>query len=106
MTARSTSPLRLRSAVFCLVACLFAGLSLAAASAQAASSNAINLCIARSGEHKGTVRLVSAKAHCKSSERSATFLTATDSQGVLGAAAESGATGATGATGAQGEKGP
>src|ERR1700755_1492413 len=109
MTARSISPLSLRGLALCLVACLFAGMSLASTSAQAASSNALNLCIARSGEHKGTVRLISAKAHCKSSESSATFLTASSSQGVLGAEAESGATGPTGAAGAagpQGEKGP
>src|ERR1700709_1386587 len=108
MTARSISPLSLRGAALCLVACLLAGLSLAS-TAQAASSNALNLCIERAGTHKGTVRLISAKAHCKSSERSATFLTASGSQGVLGAEAGSGATGARGAAGApgaQGEKGP
>src|SRR6476620_11574482 len=102
MTARSIPPLRLRKAVFCLAVCLFAGLLLASASAQAAPTNAINLCIERAGTHKGTVRLISAKAQCKRSERSATFLTASGSQGVLGAEAESGATGATGPAGAPG----
>ena len=109
MTARSIAQPRLRSVGLCLAACLLACLSLASTSAQAAqstSANALNLCIARSGEHKGTVRLISAKARCKGSERGATFLTASGSQGVLGAQAESGATGATGPQGPVGPQGP
>lgn len=107
MTAQSIAQPRLRRLALGLTACLvLVGLAMASTSAQAAqtSFSSINLCIKRSGEGKGTVRLVSAKSHCKKDERGAAFLTA--QQGVLGVEADSGTTGATGATGAEGPKGP
>jgi Collagen triple helix repeat (20 copies) len=109
MTAQSIAPPRLRYLALGLAACLiFVGLSVASTSAQAAqttSFNALNLCIKRSGDGQGTVRLISAKARCNKSERGVLFLTTSGKQGVLGVEAESGAAGPTGATGPVGPTG-
>ena len=79
------------------------GVVVIAGPAQAASLQAVTLCVTKSGPDKGAVRFVGTSTHCRKGEKKVTVLTGSDEQGVLGAQESS--PGAPGAPGAPGEKG-
>jgi len=87
-------------------------LSLGAVGAQAAPTlSAVNLCVKKTNPGRGTIRLVSAKALCRKSERGVLLVASPGQDGVIlqaepGAAGKPGEKGAVGDQGPVGEKGP
>lgn len=105
-----TRPFPLRSlqgrSLVLLAAFVLAALCAIAASSQAAPSVDASLCVKKSGPRKGTVRVLSATARCKSSEYGVVLVAGTGAPGPEGPVGSTGKPGAQGEQGPRGEQGP